>query len=90
MYQRMRTGANLPDSRPGYHHGPRGGYDASAYGAWGGFFSPTVIAGSFYQRPYPYHFDYYRHRWGAGEMAAPTTGPNVEMMPVADCPCLSP
>ncbi len=88
-YQRMRTGVHHPATRPGYHHGS--GYGSGVYGGWdGGFFAPTVIAGSYYQRPYPYHFDYYRFRWGAGHMGAPAPDPTVEMMPVADCPCLAP
>ncbi len=50
----------------GYH-----GYHGTRY------YSPRV-SGSWYARPYPYHFDYYRQRYGGG-YAAPTEP--------ADCPC---
>jgi hypothetical protein len=60
-YQRMRTGADRWRAR-------NGSYTRVSYG-YGGFFdpyvvAPPIVAGTWYQRPYPYHFDYYRYRWG--------------------------
>ena len=50
------------------------------------FFAPPIIAGSWYQRPYPYHFDYYRSRWGA-----PQGGYGGEPgVATPDCPCATP
>jgi hypothetical protein len=91
VYQRMRTDARHPDSRPGYHHSRRGGFDPHAYGNfYGGYFAPPLVVGSYYQRPYPHHFDYYRYRWGGAAVGEPTPlAPQVEMMPVAECPCLT-
>jgi hypothetical protein len=83
-YQRTRGGADDWQSRGGHAQhwrGPSGGF--------GGFYNPyfaapPIVAGSYYQRPYPYHFDYFRGRWdGAGQT------PQGEMMPVAECPCLT-
>ena len=87
-YQRMRNGAGDWQARGGHHQpwrGPGGGY------GYGGFYDPffyvpPIVAGSWYQRPYPYHFDYYRHRWGAppeGYGADPGYAPT-------DCPCAVP
>lgn len=85
-YQRMRTGADSWSARGGLSNSWRGGP-----GGWGGgfyapFFTPPIVAGSWYERPYPYHFDYYRHRWG-GSPHAPGVDPGVETIPAADCPC---
>ena len=45
------------------------------HGYYGGYFPyQPVIAGSWYARPYPHHFDYYRRRY-----SAPPIQP--------DCPC---
>jgi hypothetical protein len=90
-YQRTRPGAANWHARGGlngYGHPPRG----YGHGGYGGLYdpylyAPPIIAGSYYERPYPHHFDYYRYRWGGQQQGAPT--PQVEMMPVADCPCLS-
>jgi hypothetical protein len=85
-YQRTRGGANDWQSRGGHAQhwrGPTGGY--------GGFFNPyfappPIITGSYYQRPYPYHFDYYRNRWGA---SAPVEG-SEPGYGTPDCPCAVP
>jgi hypothetical protein len=85
-YQRMRTGADSWNFRGGYAHSWHGGY-----GAYGGYFAPyyapPIIAGSWYERPYPYHFDYYRYRWG-GSPNGTYGNAGVEMIPAEDCPCL--
>ena len=72
-YSRTRGGAGDWQSR-GWHGG--GGW------GWGGgysfvppFYPQPIVTGSYYQRPYPYHFDYFRHRWGG------------EQPPAQDCPC---
>lgn len=83
-YQRMRTGAGDWHARGGHGQNWRGG--GIGFGGFYDpfFFSPPIVAGSWYERPYPHHFDYYRHRWGG-----PSGMPQTEMMPVADCPCLA-
>jgi hypothetical protein len=85
-YQRIRNGADAWSARGGFPHSWYGGF-----GAYGGFvapfFTPPIVAGSWYERPYPYHFDYYRHRWG-GAPAGAYGNAGVEMIPAADCPCL--
>lgn len=89
VYQRMRSGAGHPDARSGYHHGRPGGFDPYGYGAfYGGYFAPPIVVGSYYQRPYPYHFDYYRYRWG-GAPSHDDGDPGGEMIRAADCPCLN-
>jgi hypothetical protein len=87
-YQRMRMGADDWHARGGHHQNWRD------HGGYGGFydpyfFSPPVIAGSWYQRPYPYHFDYYRYRWGGPPMG---DGDYEAEPPYAapDCPCAVP
>ena len=73
-YSRVRQGADQWRHHGDYGHRHRG------YGYGYGFYQPyyqPIVAGTYYERPYPYHFDYYRHRWGAQESPAP----------VADCPC---
>jgi hypothetical protein len=74
-YSRVRSGAENWRARGGgYGYGPGPGF------GYGGFqpYIPPVVTGSWYARPYPHHFDYYRHRWGEqyGNAAATT-----------DCPC---
>jgi hypothetical protein len=91
LYQRERTGAGDWHARGGHNQNWRGGYGGvPGYGGYGGFyapyFAPPVIAGSWYERPYPYHFDYYRNRWGAGPNGSDGSF-GVEMIPAADCPC---
>jgi opacity protein-like surface antigen len=93
-YQRLRAGAETWSARGGPgQHWRGGGYGGSHGIGYGGFyapyFAPPLITGSWYERPYPYHFDYYRHRWG-GAPTGPYGDPGVEMIPAADCPCLSP
>jgi hypothetical protein len=83
IYSRQRMHAHDFDRRGDGHgfSGHRGhGHDNFYYDPY--FFS-SVIHGSYYQRPYPYHFDYYRHRWGQ-----PHVNYGPEHPPVAlDCPC---
>jgi hypothetical protein len=70
----------------------RGGAYGHAFGrggpGWGGgFFQPyfsPVIASSWYQRPYPYHFDYFRGRWDGGQGAYAGAVPSA-----VDCPCMN-
>jgi hypothetical protein len=82
-YSRIRTGADE-------WHGRGGGYVWSGgYGGYGygyNFFPPyypPVYAGSWYSRPYPYHFDYYRYRWSGNQMG----GPDAAAPAARDCPC---
>ena len=81
-YQRTRMGADNWHARGGgqnWHDSHHGGY-GRFYNPY--FAAPPLVVGSYYQRPYPYHFDYYRHRWGGGAMGygdVPTAAP--------DCPC---
>lgn len=84
IYQRSRdiafvNGGGMWGSHGGGdgHHG--GGH--SGLGQWGGgFYNPgfgtQFYAGTWYQRPYPYHFDYYRMRYGT---------PSVQQI-APDCP----
>jgi hypothetical protein len=88
-YQRLRTGAGDWHARGGHNQHWRRGYGSG----YGGFFdpyfaAPPFITGSWYERPYPYHFDYYRYRWG-GAPYGPNGYPGDEMIPAADCPCLA-
>lgn len=80
-YSRLRTGADDWQVRGGASgHG-------WGHGGWGwnsGFFQPyvsPVIASSWYARPYPHHFDYFRGRWNAPPAA------DVAPPPAASCPC---
>jgi len=81
-YSRMRMGAEDWQSRGGnYAHG----FGRGGHGWGGGFFQPyisPVIASSWYQRPHPYHFDYFRGRWDGGQ------GAYAGEIPASpDCPC---
>src|SRR6185295_17820427 len=87
-YQRLRMGS--PQMPAGsWSAGRRGG----GYGGYGGYYNPyfasyPIVTGTWYQRPYPYHFDYYKYRWGTTPpMVAPA---ETEMIPASDCPCLTP
>ena len=88
-YQRTRGGGNQmtpPDGR--WRRSPRG------YGDFGGYYNPyyypyfmPIVAGTWYQRPYPYHFDYYKYRWG--QQGTEPGPPTIEdMIPAVECPCL--
>jgi hypothetical protein len=82
-YQRTRGGANDWQVRGGHAQHWRG-----PYGSYGGFYdpyfaAPPIVTGSYYQRPYPYHFDYYRNRWVA---QAPTESSEAGYA-TPDCPC---
>ena len=72
-YQRSRDVAFVNYVGGHGHHG--GGY------GYGGFYNPwfasQIFAGTWYERPYPHHFDYYRMRYG--------TPPLQQIAP--DCPC---
>ncbi len=80
-YSRSRMGADDWSARGGGFgrgYGGNGGYG-------NGFYQPyvsPVIASSWYARPYPYHFDYFRGRWDGGQGAY-----SGEARPAADCPC---
>jgi hypothetical protein len=88
----MRTGADQWSMRGGMNgwgHGPGGAgfggpFFNNAYNPY--FFTPPIVTGSWYQRPYPYHFDYYRYRWGASQ-GSYGTEPGVA---TPDCPCATP
>jgi hypothetical protein len=81
-YSRTRMGAEDWQARGGnYAHG----YGRGGHGWGGGFFQPyisPVIASSWYQRPYPYHFDYFRGRWDGGQ-----ANYGGEVPPPGYCPC---
>ena len=49
--------------RPGGRHGGWGPPAYNPYFWQPGFFAPPIVTGSWYTRPYPYHFDYYRWRY---------------------------
>lgn len=68
VYQRGRIASQHPR------------WDVGAYAApYGyGWFAPPIYAGSWFQRPYPYHFDYYRWRYAPLMQAAPLPH---------ECPC---
>lgn len=78
-YSRTRMGAGDWQARGGgYDHG--GGGFGNGFGFYQPYNSP-VVASSWYARPYPYHFDYFRGRWGGGQDAY-AQGPAR-----TDCPC---
>jgi hypothetical protein len=83
-YARQRMGAHDWRQRgDGFGYGGRGDF------GYGGFYNPyfysgPIVTGSYYQRPYPYHFDYYRHRWGANDAHHNHSGPPAAAV---DCPC---
>ena len=84
-YAACAAGADQWHDRGG-GHGRRLARTAVGYG---GFYNPyfaqsPIVTGSWYQRPYPYHFDYYRYRWGSTGM--PQTVSAVEMMPAVRLP----
>lgn len=69
VYSRQRTAIPRGGAWPGR--------DVRYGGYYGGFFpyQQPAIAGSWYARPYPHHFDYYRQRY---------SGPQ---QPSVECPC---
>ena len=74
-YQRMRHG-----SAAGYRGGFHGGGGFHHPGFYGGFYQPPVIFGTWYQRPYPTHLDFFRLR-----------GSRSPAVPLGDCPnCRTP
>jgi hypothetical protein len=85
-YQRTRGGAGDWHARGGHAQNWR-----DPYGGIGGFYNPyfvapPIVTGSYYQRPYPYHFDYYRNRWGGPALAEGS----VTGAATPDCPCVVP
>ncbi len=83
-YSRMRAGADDWHARGG-GYGP--GYPG--YGAGYGYFQPyvsPVIAGSWYARPYPHHFDYFRDRWNGSASELQQECPCAEELPAAAPP----
>lgn len=91
-YFRMRAGADQWSQRgDGWGFaGSRGGYGLPPYSPYPYAVAGPTIAGTWYARPYPYHFDYYRQRWGGGQ--PDPTGAVLGDMPVeppAPCPCES-
>jgi hypothetical protein len=81
-YSRMRTGADDWHARGG-GRGPVG-YGHGGYGGGYGFFQPyvtPVVTGSWYARPHPHHFDYFRGRW---DRSAPMTDCPSEHGPAID------
>ena len=58
-YQRSRHGA-----RGGHQGGGFYGQAYGGYGGWGfpGYYQPPTVFGSWYQRPYPTHLDFFRLR----------------------------
>jgi hypothetical protein len=88
LYQRVRSGADNWHARGGGQNWRGGGYDNGGYGGFYNpyFAAPPLIVRSYYQRPYPYHFDYYRNRWGAQE-ASYEVRPGIA---APHCPCAFP
>jgi hypothetical protein len=75
VYQRNREIVSVSTG-----HGHFGGHLGHQYGVpyaypW---FTPQVVAGTWYERPYPYHFDYYRWRYSM---------PPIQAVAPTDCPC---
>lgn len=66
-YARQRAAAFAFRAESSPYSPYHGGYFFPAYPA------PPVVTGSWYARPYPHHFDYYRWRYNSP--------------PPADCPC---
>ena len=72
VYARQSAAARTP-----YRPPVRPPFDQPAVGGFGfgGYFGQQpFIAGSWYARPYPYHFDYYRWRYSTPQ-------------PTTSCPC---
>jgi hypothetical protein len=73
-YQRQRISGG---ERGNYGGGFQGGYYGGHSWWGGGFYQPTVV-GSWYQRPYPHHFDYFRRRNNGPSTPSPVDYPCVE------------
>ena len=76
-YQRQRNASRAGRAGPHMYGWHQPGFIWPGYG--GGFYNAAYV-GMWYQRPYPYHFDYYRGRFNAPQ----PQGSN------ADCPCAQP
>ncbi len=79
VYQRNREIAFVNGYHGGHGHlggGGYGGYTVFGIPYGNPWFAPQVYAGTWYERPYPYHFDYYRMRY--------SSPPIQEIAP--DCP----
>src|SRR5688572_11518469 len=80
-YSRLRTGADDWHVRGGHARYGHGGY---GYGQ--GYFQPyvsPVVTGSWYARPYPYHFDYFRGRWAGSASGLQQECPCAQELPAA-------
>ncbi len=66
-YQRQRM-------HGGRHFNYHGGHPG-----WGGFYYQPQVYGSWYERPYPHHFDYFRWRYSAPPATLPVEYPCVEV-----------
>ena len=74
-----------PPSGGRYRRTPWLGYGSRGYAPWfsGGFYSPPIY-GSWYQRPYPYHFDFYRGRFrGRADTRPDLSGQSEQPQPNA-------
>ena len=88
-YSRTRMGAPTGNAQAGGQNWGRynGGYgNAYGYGFYPPYYFSPVIAGTWYARPYPYHFDYYRWRWGGNQ---PNNLPNNQPQAPANGPCVT-
>jgi hypothetical protein len=74
VYQRTRDITSFFPANGRLTGGHWGAVDPGFYNPW---FAPQAFVGTWYERPYPHHFDYYR--WRSNTAAAP--------MPTLDCPC---
>ncbi|WP_425400696.1 hypothetical protein [Aeoliella sp.] len=71
-YQRSRQGSSYDhggDHRSGEHNynhdrGHHGKYQKSRWNHRHQRYNPPQVSSGSFQRPYPYHLDYYRMRWG--------------------------
>jgi hypothetical protein len=67
-YQRSRGGwqgggGSYHGGSPNHHYPPNRQH-GKHFGHGGKGYQPPQVSGGFFQRPYPYHLDYYRMRWG--------------------------
>ena len=107
VYTRQRSSSFRPPARGAFQNAPanrRGaGFGSVGFGyggfGYGGFGFQSLIGGTYYQRPYPSHFDYYRLRYSSpsqhGEphhaSQSSVLQPSVPQVSVpqqaTDCPC---
>ena len=80
VYQRDREIAFVNAGHGGHgHHGGDGFGGYPGFGVPYGYpwYGPQFYVGTWYERPYPYHFDYYRMRYSS---------PPIQQI-APDCPC---